>query len=153
MNFTAILFFCLTITLVIFAFQFQDNCRIRRDEVSLDQDRVQEAARLLLESVTTDHPFLKLTNIIESKIIMDELIKRHHGPLQAESRLGLEGRHEFQKLRKEIDTYHSHVIDGFMQVVVGNHPAFNFEFNELAGLTRPRKQQTIAKASTISSHG
>ncbi len=150
---TALAFFIFTILIVVLSFQVHDNYRCQRDEISLDQDRVQEAARLLLESVNTNHPFFKLSGIIESKIIMDELIKRHHGPLQAESRLGLQGRNQFHTLRKEINDYHSRVLQAYMDQIITLAPELNFEVNEIAGLTKSRKKHTIATPSTISSQG
>ncbi len=150
---TSIAFFIFTILIVVLSFQVHENYRITRDEIATDQDRVQEAARLLLEAVNTEHPFFKLTGIIESKLIMDELVKRHHGALKAESRLGLHGRNEFQKLRKHINDFHTTVIQELMDKIITVAPHLNFEYNEIAGLTKSRKHRAMAKPSTISSQG
>ncbi len=151
---TSIAFFIFALLIVILSFQVHDNYRNMRDEIITDQERVQEAARLLLESANTEHPFFKLTGIIESKLIMDELVKRHHGALKAESRLGLTGRNEFLKLRKQVNDYHTMVIQQFMEQIIAVAPHLDFDnVDEIAGLTKSRKSRAMAKPSTMSSQG
>jgi hypothetical protein len=85
---------------------------------------------------------------------MDELVRRHNGPLQAESRLGLTGEHKLQTLRKQINDYHDHITQSFMETVIAAYPNFDCDVNEIAGLTKlSRKHRAIAKASTMSSQG
>lgn len=146
----ALLFFVLVLMNIFLMFQVHDHHTRGRDLRTKDQETVQLAARLLVQSATQEHPLLAHEHAVEAKMLIKQVVDAHGGVLQTERDLKLpKGR--LENLRAQVLDRHRDMQDILMSRIVEQAPELDFEANVDAGLRYPARSDALrSDASRLS---
>ena len=136
----AIVFVTFMFVVVVLGFQvLENNHRVQDGRVS-DQETVTQAARLIVQSATQEHPLLAYEHALQAKLLLDGVLARHGGPTQAAQHLSM----EFSRvtaLKDQIRQQYETVQSALMYQLMTQDPRLDLrELNEDAGLVRKRRR-------------
>ena len=84
------LIFVLLLTIIVFQWcQIQNNVMTSRNWRTSDRRIVEHLSKLVIQSSTNNHPIFAMSNIIEARSLLDELLRLHGTPDLIEHNLSL----------------------------------------------------------------
>jgi hypothetical protein len=84
------LIFVLLLTIIVFQWcQIQNNVMTNRNWRTSDRRIVEHVSKLVIQSSTNNHPIFAMSNIIEARSLLDELLRLHGTPDLIEHNLSL----------------------------------------------------------------
>ena len=128
------LFIVVLIMAVVFlTFQANDNSRKFKEINTNYQEKVKQAARLYIQANTTNHPMLKIENLLKSKFLIESVIQHFSGIVRAENALKIPN--------ENIGTLHSKIqqshkdLEQYLVETLANDLDFGV-LDEMAGLRK-----------------
>jgi hypothetical protein len=140
----ALIFLIMSIIIIVLGFQVNDNINKSKDVKIKLQDKVTEAARLILQSSTQNHPLFALEFAMKAKIYINEVVESQGSVYNAEKVLKY-NRGRLDNLKNQIESQYETLENLIMEEVISRYPQLETDINESAGLRKLRKR---AKAST-----
>ena len=144
----ALIFVMMVIIIIFLVFQVYDNSNKCKDVRIAQQDQMKDAARLIVQSATQNHPLFAYNYAIQSKLKIDNIIDAHGGISTAERNLKIpKGR--LENLRKEVYERYQDIEALMMEGILKKYPELDLEINDEAGL---RKKHKSSSSKSSSSH-
>lgn len=128
------LIFVLLLTIIVFQWcQIQNNVMTNRNWRASDRRIVEHVSKLVIQSSTNNHPIFAMSNIIEARALLDELLRLHGTPDRIEHNLSL-ARGKIEQLRLVI-LDQEHTITQFVVSQLKEGTVTRTSIDDLASLT------------------
>jgi hypothetical protein len=133
----------LVIIILFLSLQVQNNLNSNKESRETDQDKIKETARLIIESVTQNHPVLKYRNAVISEMILKGVIDNNGGMIKTEKSLKLKPS-DLENLKNQINNQVMESQDLLTSYLIEKEPEYDFgSINKMAGLRkRPPKRES-----------
>lgn len=142
----AVSFMVLVVTVLILLMERNEVGRDIKDDRKRDQDMVQNASRLVIQSVTQTHIHFKLEHVVEAKALLQQLIEKYGTVRQLEKTLKLETG-KAAELQSSIDYQYNKVCGLLMDKFIRVDPSLKLDLNGLAGLEKKAKKRRSSSSS------
>jgi hypothetical protein len=118
----AVVFVIMAVAIVFLSFQVFDNSSQCKEARSVQQLRVQDAARLAIQSTTQQDDYYANENITRAKILLDSILGHYATPEAAEKAMKLP-KGQLSQLRQRIDTQYQVMQDYLRQRTLEVNPS------------------------------
>lgn len=133
--FIATLFLILVLLIVLLSFQiYENNSRFKEDARS-DQEQLKMASRFLIQSATDDHPLLKKEHVMRAKIILEDIIRRNNGLINAEKVLRLD-KGRLNEIIEQANQQDGEINSFLMTKIIEYNSRYDTSLNKEAGFRR-----------------
>lgn len=140
-SFLALVFLGLVASVLVLLMERTEVGNDIRNERKRDQETVQRASNLTIQSVSQRHPYYRLDHILTAKILLESLIEKYTTKRLVEQALKLEAG-KITELQSNIDYQLGKVREEIVEKIIQIDPNVDIELNSMAGLTRSRKKKS-----------
>lgn len=136
-EFVLILFTILIIIIIFQWCQIQNNVLLNRNWRLSDRVVVERIAKLVIQSSTNHHPIFALSNIVEARVLLNELLRIHGSIERLEVVLGLPN-NKVADLREIMSDQETVINQFIMSKLTETNPELRTNIDDFAGLKQDK---------------
>lgn len=136
----ALIFVILIVVIIFLMFQINNNSQRCQQNKVLYQDKITQAARLIVQSATQDHPLFSHEHALQAKLIIDDLVDQFGTVSNTERELNLK-KGRLHSLRHQINDQVQEIQSLIMSRIIEKMPEFDLQINDEAHLRKKKKKR------------
>ena len=136
----ALIIFTVLLIIIIFQWcQIQNNVLLNRNWRLSDRVVIERIAKLVIQSSTNHHPIFALSNIVEARVLLNELLRIHGSIERLELVLALPP-NKVAALREIMSDQETVINQFIMDKMIETNPNLPTNIDTLAGLSRDESE-------------